>query len=125
MADKRFSKPIVEAIDASQIIGIRAGTKPHRFIGVWAVVASRRVFVRPWKNGPAGWYRVFMEEPRGAIQIAGRTLHVRVAVRRGERLLEAIDRGYKEKYPRRWQRTFVTGFVRPRRRMCTLELIPS
>jgi hypothetical protein len=124
MADKRFPRPIVEAVHASQMIGLRAGTKPHRFIGVWAVVASGRVFVRPWTNSPTSWYRVFLENPRGAILIGGRTRRVRAAVRRGARLLDAIDRGYREKYSRPYQRNFVRGFARPRRRAWTLELTP-
>jgi hypothetical protein len=125
MRDKRFPKPIVEAVHATQIIGIRAGMRPHRFIGVWAVVANGRVFVRPWTNRPRSWYRVFLEDPRGAIQVAGRTRRVRAAARRGERLLDAIDRGYREKYSRPYQRNFVRGFARPRRRAWTLELMPS
>jgi len=36
---KRLSRAVVSAIDASSIIGIRAGAKSdHRFIGVWPIV---------------------------------------------------------------------------------------
>jgi hypothetical protein len=121
----RFSKRIADAIDEVQMIAIRAGIRPHRFIGVWAVVVNGRVFVRPWTNGPNGWYRVFEGEPRGTIQVAGRSVRVRGVTRRGERLLDAIDRAYKEKYVRPYQRNFVTGFARTRRRARTLELIPG
>lgn len=34
----KFPKPIVEAIRDGKILGIRAGTEPHRIIGIWAVV---------------------------------------------------------------------------------------
>jgi hypothetical protein len=32
----KFPKPVVEAIRAGKILGIRAGAKPHRIIGIWA-----------------------------------------------------------------------------------------
>jgi hypothetical protein len=88
-------------------------------------VVNGRVFVRPWTNGPRGWFQVFAGEPRGAIHVGGRTIRVRAARRRSVPLLDAIDRGYKEKYTRPYQRTFVAGFARPRRRTWTLELLPG
>jgi hypothetical protein len=42
MKEKRkFPKEIVAAIREGKILGIRAGTRPHRIIGIWAVVVSR------------------------------------------------------------------------------------
>ena len=41
-----FTAAIRAAIRDGQILGIRAGTKPHRVIGIWAVVVESRVFVR-------------------------------------------------------------------------------
>ena len=43
---KRFPQDVVAAIDKGKILGLRAGTQPHRFIGIWAVVVENRVFVR-------------------------------------------------------------------------------
>ncbi|MGI8732832.1 MAG: hypothetical protein ACR2LM_05965 [Pyrinomonadaceae bacterium] len=45
-AKRRFPKAILAAIRDGKILGIRAGTKPHRIIGIWAVVVEGRVFVR-------------------------------------------------------------------------------
>src|SRR6266481_9020983 len=98
MATDRFPKAIVNAIRDAKILGIRAGTKPHRIIGIWAVVVEGRVFVRSWSLKPRSWYRTFLEEPRGAIQVAGREIPVRAARTRSERLKDAVDRAYLEKY---------------------------
>jgi hypothetical protein len=97
-AKQRFSDDILAAIRRSHVIGLRAGTQPHRFIGIWAVVVEQRVFVRSWSLKPASWYRVFREEPRGTIQIDGREIAVRAVRTRSERLKAAIDRAYLEKY---------------------------
>lgn len=45
-AQQRFSDDILATIHESKILGLRASTQPHRFIGVWAVVVNKRVFVR-------------------------------------------------------------------------------
>jgi hypothetical protein len=123
-AKERFSNSILAALSASKIIGLRAGVQPHRFIGVWVVVVDERVFVRPWNNKPGGWYRVFLEEPQGVIQIAEREIRVRARKARGERLMDAIDQAYREKYPTLGSRKYVQGFAHARRRATTMELRP-
>ena len=120
----RFSKDIVSTLHKSKILGLRAGTQPHRFIGVWFVVVKDRVFVRPWNNKPQGWYQAFMNEPVGLIQIANQEIPVRVRKSRGERLLNEIDAAYKEKYPTPGSRQYVIGFANEYRRTTTLELLP-
>jgi hypothetical protein len=125
MDPRRFSKPVLAAIHASKILGIRAGTEPHRFIGIWAVVLNGRVFVRPWNDKPHGWYRIFQKEPRGRIQIpSGREIAVRAKHVRGERLIDAVDGAYAEKYKTPASRKYVAGFATARRRKTTTELIP-
>lgn len=120
----RFPKDIIAALDKSKIIGIRAGTKPHRFVGVWAIVIKERVFVRPWNNKPGGWYAAFLQEPQGAIQVDGRELAIRVRRARGERMMDVIDLAYQYKYPTPGSRHYVEGFAQPERRATTLELLP-
>ena len=68
---------ILAALHKMKVVGIRAGTKEHRFTGVWVVVTNGRVFVRPWNDKPSGWYRAFRKVPYGVIQIGGRELAVR------------------------------------------------
>jgi hypothetical protein len=65
---KRYSKKVLDALRVGKILGIRAGTEPHRFIGIWVVVVDERVFVRSWSLKPRSWYRTFLEEPRGTIR---------------------------------------------------------
>ncbi len=119
-----FSKPIIAAVDQSKILGIRAGTGDHRFIGIWAVVVEGRVFVRPWNDKPDGWYRAFLDDPRGALTIGEREVRVRARPVRSERLMDAVDRAYATKYNTPGSRGYVLGFRRPRRRRTTTELLP-
>ena len=61
---RRFSRPVIAAIDASGILGIRAGTRSdHRFTGVWPIVVNGRVFARSWSLKPGGWYQTFQDDP--------------------------------------------------------------
>ena len=121
----QFSKDVLVALRTSKILGLRAGTQPHRFIGVWVVVVKDRVFVRSWNNKPQGWYQAFRKEPYGHIQIAGQELAVRARKASGKHLLDAIDLAYREKYPTPGSRKYVEGFARAERRATTIELLPQ
>ena len=124
MAATRFSKPVLAALDEIKYLGIRSGSE-HRFIAVWPIVLGDRVFVRSWNDKPTGWYRAFLEEPRGAVQLKdGREVRVRAKPVRAQRILDAMEDAYAEKYDTRGSRRYVVGFRRPRRRACTLELVP-
>jgi hypothetical protein len=124
-AKRGFSKETVAAIREGKILGIRAGTKPHRIIGIWAVVVEGRVFVRSWGLKERGWYRAFLEEPVGVIEVEGREIPVRAVFTRSERLKKAVDRAYAEKFNTKGSRHFVQGFARSkRRRDTTTEFVP-
>src|SRR5882724_1409736 len=97
-AKRGFPKDVVAAIRDGKILGIRAGTKPHRIIGIWAVVVENRVFVRSWSLKERSWYRAFLEEPRGIIVVDGREIPVRAVFTRSDSLKDAVDRGYRQKY---------------------------
>ena len=121
---KRFPAGVVAAIRDGQVLGIRAGTQPHRIIGIWAVVVEGRVFVRSWSLKPRSWWRTFLEEPRGIVQVAGRTIPVRAVQTRSERLKDAIDRAYLEKYHTPGSLKFARDLGRARSRGTTTELVP-
>lgn len=125
-AGKRFSKSAVAGLTAGKILGIRAGVRPHRFLGIWVVVVDGRVFVRSWNDKATGWHKAFRADSRGAIQYPGheRPIAVRARRARGERLLNAIDRAYAEKYDTQASRKYVVGLATPRRRATTIELVP-
>jgi len=123
-AKQRFPKPVVDAIRDAKILGIRAGTKPHRIIGIWAVVVEGRVFVRSYSLKRRSWYRTFRENPRGLIEVNGKQIKVRPIFTRSERLKKLVDRAYAEKFPTPGSRIFVEGFMEKKRRDTTTELVP-
>jgi hypothetical protein len=123
-AKRRFPTDIVAAIHTSKILGLRAGTQPHRFIGIWAVVVEGRVFVRSWSLKPRSWYRTFLEEPQGAIQVAEREIPVRAVRTRSERLKDAVDRAYLEKYHTPGSIQYARDLGGEKSRATTTELVP-
>ena len=122
MRKRTLPRTIVAAIDASKILGIRAGARStHRFIGVWPVVIRGRVFARSRSLKADGWYHAFLEDPRGAIQIGARTVRVRALSVRSETIRDAVEDAYAKKYPTPGSRRFVRGFRTRRRREATME----
>jgi hypothetical protein len=121
---KRFADAVVAAIRDHSILRIRAGTGPHQFIGIWAVVVEGRVFVRSWDVRAGGWYRTFLEEPRGAILVGEREIPVRAVQTRSERLKDAVSRAYREKYTTPGSVKYARGLGRAKCRATTTELVP-
>lgn len=121
----RLPQSIVTAIDESGILGIRAGARSdHRFTGVWPVVVNGRVFARSWTLKPDGWYRTFLDDPRGTLQIGERQVPIRAVRVPNERIRDAVERAYAEKYTTPASRKYVRGFRSPRRREATMEFVP-
>ena len=120
----RFPKEVLAVIRDGKILGIRAGLKPHRIIGIWAVVVENRVFVRSWSLKERSWYRTFLEEPVGVIEVDDRKIPVRAVFTRSERLKAAVDRAYAEKFDTKGSLHFVEGFREKTRRDTTTELCP-
>jgi hypothetical protein len=123
-ARRRFTADVLTAIRDGKMLRIRAGAQPHRFIGIWAVVVQGRVFVRSWSLKPRSWYRTFLVEPRGAVQIAGREIPVRAVRTRSERLKSAVDRAYLEKYNSPASIKYARDLGRAKSRATTTELVP-
>src|SRR5256885_7412928 len=65
----RFSKAMVAALHEGKIVRIKAGTR-HRFIGIWGVVVAGRLFVRSWSVKARSWYRTFLRDARGVIEVS-------------------------------------------------------
>lgn len=125
-ASRRFPPAAIAAIGTAQILGVRAGARStHRFIGIWPVVIGGRVYARSWSLKAGGWYRTFLEDPRGAIQVGKRTIRVRAVPVRSERTRDAVERAYAEKYPTRGSQKYVRGFRTKRRREATVEFVPA
>jgi hypothetical protein len=124
MATRAFPPSILAAIDASKILGIRAGARTdHRFIGVWPVVINGRVFARSWSLKADGWYRTFLYDPRGTIQVGERKVRINAVPAKSKRIRDAVERAYAEKYPTPGSRHYVRGFRSKRRRDATIEFV--
>jgi hypothetical protein len=123
-AKRGFADEVLAAIDKGKILGIRAGTEPHRIIGIWAVVVEGRVFVRSWSLKPRSWWRTFLEEPRGVVEVEGREIPVRAVQTRSERLKDAVSRAYLDKYTTPGSIKFARDLGRARSRATTTELVP-
>lgn len=120
---RTFPPRILRELGESRYLRIRAGST-HRFIGIWHVLVDSRVFVRSWTLEPEGWRRTFEKSPYGAIQLSGRAVRIRAVRTRGDRLLQAVDRAYREKYTSPSSVKYVRGLSRGRRRASTVELVP-
>ena len=123
-ASKRFPPRVVSSVRDAMIIGIRAGTAPHRIIGIWAVVVEGRVFVRSWKMSARSWFTAFIEKPEGVIEVSGRRMRVRAVQTRSERLKDLVSRAYLEKYHTPGSMKYSRGFASAKRRETTTELVP-
>ena len=123
---ERLSRAVVAAVDAAKILGVRAGAaSEHRFIGIWAVVVEERVFARSWSQAKSGWYRAFLDDPRGTLQIGERRVRVQIVRVRSERLRKAVDAAYAAKYPTPGSAVYVRGFRSAKRRATTVEFVPA
>src|SRR5688500_422827 len=121
---RRFPPKVLAAIRDGQVLGIRAGTRPHRIIGIWIVVVEDRVFVRSWSLKPRSWFRTFLEEPRGTVTVDGREIPVRAVLTRSERLKDAVSRAYLEKYHTPGSLKFARDLGSAKSRGTTTELVP-
>jgi hypothetical protein len=121
--EQRFSRQVVEALDEARIIGVRAG-REHRYTGVWVIVVEGRVFARSWNDKPTGWYRAFLAEPLGSLQVGDAERRVRGRPVRSARLRDAVSAAYGEKYTTKASQKWVRGFAREGRPAQTMEFVP-
>ena len=124
MPPTRFARKLLKAIDEGMYVRIRAGRTPHRFIGIWAVVVDGRVFVRSWSLKPRSWYRTFLDDPAGAIQIGTKTIPIRAVHTRSESLKDRISDAYLSKYHTPGSLKYARDLGRKRSRDATVELTP-
>jgi hypothetical protein len=120
---RTFSSRLTRAIGVTKYMKIRCGD--HRHIHVWVVVHNGRVFVRPWNDKKNGWFRAFLSDPNGSIEIDGKDVPVRARLVKSASVNDAICRAYGEKYTTKSNEKYVRGFAAAKRRANTLELTPS
>jgi hypothetical protein len=71
-----------------------------------------------------GWYRTFLKEARGTIQIANYEIAVRAVPIRSARLRGAIDRAYLDKYNTAGALKYAKDLAGAKSRATTTELVP-
>jgi hypothetical protein len=123
-ARRGFPKAVLEALSAASYLKVRAGVGDHEFRAIWVVVVQDRVFVRSWTVKPDGWYRTFLEEPRGAILVGAREVPVRAVPAKGERIRDAVSAAYLEKYTSPGSVMYARGLGKAKSRATTTELVP-
>ena len=123
-ANRHFPDDLLAGVQKSSGLRIRAGTGAHRFIGIWFVIVDGRVLIRSWSLKPEGWYRTFLTEPRGAIQVGKSEIPVGIKPIRSERFRSAVDRAYLAKYNSKGAIKYAKDLCKPKSRATTLELVP-
>ena len=123
-ARRRFSPEVTAAMRDGPRIGMRAGTAPHRTIGIWVVVVENRAFVRSWGLKPRSWWRTLAEEGRGVITVNEREIRVRAIQTRSERLKDAVSKAYLAKYTSPGSIQYARDMGRAKSRATTTELVP-
>lgn len=121
---KHFANEVLALFQKSKGLRMRAGTGDHRFIGIWFVLVEDRVFVRSWSLKADGWYRTFLKDPCGTLQIADIEIPVRAVRMTSEGLRDAVDRAYLEKYSTPGALKYAKDLARLRSRATTTELVP-
>ena len=91
---------------------------------MWPIVVDGRLFARSWTLTRGGWYRTFLEDPLGVIQVGDRELRIRAVRVKSERIRDKIEDAYAEKYDTKASQKYVRGFRTPRRRNTTTEFVP-
>jgi hypothetical protein len=121
----RFTDELLATINKDKILGLRAGKdSTHRVIGIWAVVAEGRVFVRSWSLKPRSWWRTFLEDPYGSMFVGEQEFAIRAIQTRSERLKDLVSQAYKEKYNTPGSVQYVKEMSRKKSRDTTTEFVP-
>jgi hypothetical protein len=76
---------------------VSAGQEPHRTT-IWVVVEDGVVYVRSWRGAGARWYREIIDEPRGALHVAGARLPVVALPASDPSSVAACSAGLRRKY---------------------------
>lgn len=118
------SNALPSALGNSKVIRLRAGRGAHRFIGIWFVVVDGRVIVRSWSFKPDGWYHAFLKNSRGAVQAGKTQIPIRAVPINSERLRDAVDRAFLEKYSSAGSLKYARDLTQPSCRATTIELVP-
>jgi hypothetical protein len=122
-AKRGSGSDLADVIRVARRVAIRAGSAPHRFTSLWAVVVGERVFVRSWSVKPRSWYRTLRLEPKGVLQVQDREVRFHSLHTRSERTRAAVDQAYVLKYDHPGDIRYVKDMTGPKSRATTTELV--
>jgi hypothetical protein len=122
-ARRGSAEGLVAAIQDARRIALVAGSKPHRFTSLWAVVVDGRVFVRSWSVKERSWYRTLLQEPRGVLKVRDREAPFRAVRTRSTVRKAAVDRAYRAKYDQPGDLPFTRDMTGPKSWVTTTELV--
>lgn len=122
-AKAKADSSLLATIRDARRIAIRAGSAPHRFTSLWAVVVGERVFVRSWSVKPRSWYRTLLVEPSGVLQVKEREASFRSVQTRSESVKAAVDQVYILKYDHPGDIPYVKDMTGAKSRATTTELV--
>jgi hypothetical protein len=122
---KSFPYGVALDLDRSSYVYIRAGDD-HRFIPIWCAMVGERLMIRAWYCRADGWFDAFRTYKGGAIKLKKDSPEIAVRAKpvKSEKLLDAMDVAYREKYTSKANRKYVKGFSAAKRRARTIELTP-
>ena len=121
---RQFAEEDLQALRNSSGLRIRAGSGEHRFIGIWHVVVRDRVFVRSWSVQENGWFRTFLKEARGTLQVKKYEMAIAAKPAVNRALRDAIDRAYLAKYKTPGALKYAKDLCSAKSRATTMELLP-
>ena len=71
------NKPIIEAMQNTSLIEVKAGKERTRFTEIWIVNVGERLFARSWNLSEESWYTAFETEGKGELKIGEQIFKVK------------------------------------------------
>ncbi len=107
------------------LVGIKVGLDRDRFLDLWMVEVSGRIFARSWSRSTSGWFGKAVEGEPTEIRFGDQILSV-VGRRPPEEegLMARIDRAYLERFTQPGNVPYAEGISKPEYHPFTVEFIP-
>ena len=120
----RFAPDVLERMASAKEVRIETRRPPggavHRTI-IWLVVDDGHAYVRTYRGAGSRWYREALVDPDCALLMGRDRFPVRVVSVTDPVVVEAVSRGFWDKYPRSRS---TAAMVRDEVLGTTLELLP-
>ncbi|AWG26382.1 DUF2255 family protein [Flavobacterium kingsejongi] len=112
----------VQLINATNLIGIKAGMERETFTNIWMVAVGNRIFARSWSFAEKSWYNTFLTEPIGYLQCGERQFQIKADIPEDSSdLSAAINVAYLKKYNHGKNSKYATGITAQKHVEKTME----